>query len=177
MLIVACTFAVWRCVTDEMTARREHAPTAIDMSRFAADYHGQQWLSLTGRLDAGHATSFAVGDADGWDVWVPLRAGDDPTGAEPVHALVEFGPVPRAEVHAYLGGLPQGTTTLTGAQVFFDAAKVGAGVAQADPVVMMQPGNTPSPPGMGLALAIFFGLILLLAVGLEVRSWLAHAGR
>ena len=166
LLIVAGVYAVVVCVRDEIVARRETAPTAIDMANFARDYQGQQWLSLTGKLDWDLARS---GRAGSWVALVDPQAGP----SDPVHVFVRTSSAPS-------GSAPlrrDQPVTLTGTQIFFDAAKLFPNVRRGEPFVMLQPGSKPDPPGRNLRGAVLFAVIALLAVVVEVRAWLLRKHR
>ena len=168
MLILACAYAVWRCATDEITARRETSPTEIRMAEFEQDYDGQQWLRLKGRLDL--AKSFTPpGERLGArgnrpvQLWYAMRGESDAPG-DPVHAFVLMRP------DEAVATAKSTTPTVTGQQVFFDPDKVFPGVRRGEPFVMIQSGNTPGKPGVGLGLGLFFAAILAIAVWAEVRA-------
>lgn len=52
--VLGFLFGAFRGFEELRTALTERAPTTIAMERFVADYHGQRWLTLKGRLALEH---------------------------------------------------------------------------------------------------------------------------
>jgi hypothetical protein len=178
LLIVGCAFGVWRGATDEITARRERAPAEVDVAYFTRDYRGQHWLAVSGYYDTDRAVlrpvkTAADGSAARVDLWVPLVAESDKPG-DPVHVFVLLGTFTEYVAGSQLKSLADRAVTVTGTQIFFDAGALFPGVPRSLPFVMIAAGSEPGKPGIGLAFAAICGVVLVLAVWLELRSLRRH---
>jgi hypothetical protein len=162
LMVVAGPAIVYLGARNLTTTLFEQSPTTIQADRFAADYHGQRWLHVEGRLLPENANVQASNNGF-VNVDVPLVPLDWKKG-ETVHIVRSFS-IQGSELAAWKDNTSRSPQySLTGLQGPLGPMRyrdMFPTLHFEEPVVYINDGNTPDSPYMSLFLLAFGGFLLI----------------
>ncbi len=160
---IGAAFGTWRVIHELATAHAESAPTVLHMERFAADYRGQQWLDVVGRLAVGdHVVRPSASTAhEGKNLayaYVPLVE-PDWQPRDPVCMVAVFGPVSLAgaERFALQRASQKSVTGVLAPAGAFDSKRLFPSLNLTESVHFLNEGTTPIGPAAGYFMLVLFG--------------------
>ena len=172
LLLVAALFGVFIGARQVYIFLSEKQPTAFTAENFAAEYGGEQWISVTGRLAVEHLAEMPGRGGRVASFYVPLVP-PDWQRQQPVHVVAAPQRVPVGGVRGWAQAVdPQEQVTVTGTIRPFGGLNYGYVFPRlkfGKPIVTINENMQPHPPWiMGFFLAIC--LVLLAVAGWRIAS-------
>jgi hypothetical protein len=172
LYVLGFAFGAYRGFEELRTAVTERAPTTIAMERFAADYRGQRWLTLQGRLALEHrqvqrSLHEAHEDRNLSYVRVPVVS-PRWQPADPVRAVGVFGPFTPSCLDVWIrqrSGQGSVDAAVTGEAMtnVYDFGRLFPRLQAGGPIVYVNSDTRPSRPGVTLLwLGLCFVCIVLM---------------
>ena len=174
LYLVGFCFGAYRATQELTISAKEKTPTRFTADRFAKQYQGQQWISVTGRVAIEHKfVRQSTHQAHRGKNWVYITApivGRDWDQETPVHVLATFGPMARREIPRWeqrwkppVPAVPALRRSVRGQLRpggFRDLASMFPGIQFGEPLVTINEGTEPK----GGASMVFF-LVLMVVMG------------